>query len=163
MDRPAREQFPRWRRDFTASMNAPAAGSFRSAREPQFYALLRQHAAFRMPNSIIRWTTTHGLISSKSLRMYSRPRPRRVVRDHGGHRRCFAPVLTMSEALNIRTWRPKDFRQPPRRHQPRRTTFLAHAVGDPRGRHGGYRKPYKRVEGRAVLSPHSPRKRSACR
>ncbi len=97
---------------------------------------------------------------AKTGRCVQDQNPRAVVQDHGGHRRLLRAGSDHERSARASSHGgAKDFRQPPRRHPARAgATFFAHALGDPRGRNGGYRKPDERVEGREVTSLSSLRK-----
>src|SRR6476469_8618506 len=81
--------------------------------------------------------------------------PRRVVQDHGRYRRLLraGPDHGGSPATSAHGGA-EDFRQPPRRHPARAgAAFLAHALRDPRTRHGRYREPDNGVAGRKITLP----------
>ncbi len=124
--------------------------------EPQFYALLRQHAGltdadFDAQMDRKAWP---GL-KQKLVGGLQEQDPRRMVRDHGRHRHllCADPHHEGSAAASAHGGA-QDFRRTPRRHPAGAGAALfAHTVGDPRAGDGGYREPDKRVEGREVDPP----------
>ena len=118
--------------------------------EPQFYALLRQHAGLS-DAEFRRADGPQGLAcaQTKADGGFQEQDPRGVVQDHGRHRRllCAGPDHGGS-ARSSAHGGAKDFRQPPRRDAARAgAALLAHALGDPRACKGGYREPRERVEG----------------
>ena len=110
--------------------------------EPQFYALLRQHAGltdadFDAQMDRKAWPA----LREKLTKVFKSKTREDWCKIMEGTDICFAPILTMAEApKHPHNGRAKDLRRAPRRHPARpRPALLAHAVGDPRGGDGGHR------------------------
>ena len=110
--------------------------------EPQFYALLRQHAGLSEAGFDAQMDRD-GLAGAegKAGRGVQDQDPRRMVQDHGRHRHLLrADPDHEGSAEASAHGRARDLRHPPRRHPARASAaFFAHALGDPRCREGRYR------------------------
>ena len=118
--------------------------------EPQFYALLRQHAGlsdaeFDAQMDRKAWPA----LKEKLTNVFKTKTREEWCKIMEGTDICFAPILTMAEAPETSAHGgAKDFCRAPRRHPARPgAAFFAHALGDPRGGDGGYRRVDERVEG----------------
>ena len=111
--------------------------------EPQFYALLREHAGlseacFDAQMDREGWAA----LQEKLVRGVQDQEPRRMVQDHGRHRHLLrADPDHEGSAQPSAHGRARGLCHPPRRHPARAGAALfAHAVGDPRAGKGGYRR-----------------------
>ena len=121
--------------------------------EPQFYALLRQHAGLSEPGFDQQMDPKAWPALKQKLADVFKTKTRdEWCAIMEGTDVCFAPILTMGEAPDHpHNGGARDFRHPPRRHAARAgATFFAHALGDPRCSQGGYCRADQRVEGGEV-------------
>ena len=119
--------------------------------EPQFYALLRQHADltdadFDAQMDRKAWPA----LKEKLTKVFKSKTRADWCKIMEGTDICFAPILTMAEApKHPHMARAQGVRRAPRRDPARaRAALLAHAVGDPRAGGGGDRRRHERVEER---------------
>ena len=123
-----------------------ACGNFISigSIEPQFYALLRQHAGLDR-RRLRRADGPQGLARAegKADQGVQEQDARGVVQDHGRHRHLLrADPDHGGSAETSAHGGAQDLRRAPRRHPARaRAALFAHAVGDPRAGDGGHREP----------------------
>ena len=122
--------------------------------EPQFYALLREHAGlsetcFDAQMDRKAWPE----LKAETHRGVQDQDARRLVQDHGGHRHLLradpdhggSPETSAHGGARGLCYAPR------RDAAGAGAAFLPHAVGDPRGGDGGDRRGYERVEGREIV------------
>ncbi len=123
--------------------------------EPQFYALLREHAG--LSEAVLRRADgPQGLAGAEAEagRNLQEQEPRGVVQDHGRHRHLLRAGPDHGGSAKTSAQRgARDFRRASRRDAARAgAALLAHAVGDPRCGDRGYRRTDEGVEGREIAS-----------
>ena len=135
----------------TASMNAPAAGSFRSARSSRSSTrCCASMPAFPTPTSIAQMDRkAWPALKEKLTEVFKSKTREEWCKIMEGTDICFAPILTMAEApKHPHMAARKIFVEPPRRHPARAGAALfAHALGDQGCGEGGYCGADERVEG----------------
>ena len=135
--------------------------------EPQFYALLRQHAGlsdagFDAQMDRDAWPA----LKQRLAQIFKTKIPRRMVQHHGRYRHLLRAGADHERGAEASAHgRARDFRHPPRRHPARpRAAFLPHPIGDPRRRQGRYRRSDGGVAGGAIAtSRHSGARSEAAR
>ncbi len=122
--------------------------------EPQFYALLRQHAGltdadFDAQMDRKAWPA----LKEKLTKVFKSKTPRGLVQDHGRHRHLLrADPDHGGSAEASAHGRAKHLCRAPRRDAAGAgAAIFAHAVGDPGCGDGGYRRTDERVEGGEVV------------
>ncbi len=110
--------------------------------EPQFYALLREHAG--LVRGLLRCADGPRRLAgaeAETGRGVQDQEPRRVVQDHGRHRHLLrADPDHAGSAAPSAYGRARDLCHAPRRHPAgARAAVFAHAIRDPRCGEGGYR------------------------